>query len=164
MGAPELYPRYHAWVSPECVSTTPATGLEEPISSVLGQAVFMSGLRTSTSHLENSGMLTRSIFHSWNKDLAYRRATAMGGEFKKKGVNMLLGPVVGPIGRVVESGRYWEGMYMNTLIRLVLPPSRLMRSGFSVDPYLCGSLVYETVSGVQGAGVITSTKVHARPC
>lgn len=33
----------------------------------------------------------------------------MGGEFRRKGVNVLLGPVVGPVGRVVEGGRNWEG-------------------------------------------------------
>lgn len=33
----------------------------------------------------------------------------MGGEFKAKGVNVLLGPVVGPLGRVVLDGRMWEG-------------------------------------------------------
>lgn len=33
----------------------------------------------------------------------------MGGEFKTKGVNVLLGPVVGPLGRVVTDGRMWEG-------------------------------------------------------
>ena len=62
----------------------------------------------------------------------------MGGEFRKKGVNMLLGPVVGPAGRVVLSGRNWEG--------------------FSVDPYLSGALVYETIEGIQEQGVMTSTK------
>ncbi len=62
----------------------------------------------------------------------------MGGEFKKKGVNVLLGPVVGPAGRTVLSGRNWEG--------------------FSVDPYLSGALVQKTVAAIQGAGVITSTK------
>ncbi|KAF3012825.1 hypothetical protein G7054_g4176 [Neopestalotiopsis clavispora] len=75
---------------------------------------------------------------SWNKDLTRQRAVAMGNEFRKKGVNVLLGPVVGPIGRVTQGGRNWEG--------------------FSVDPYLSGGLVYETVSGVQSTGVITSTK------
>ena len=75
---------------------------------------------------------------SWNRDLAQQRAEGMGAEFKKKGVNVMLGPVVGPIGRTVRSGRYWEGV--------------------SVDPYLSGALVYETVVGAQQAGVITSTK------
>jgi beta-glucosidase len=63
----------------------------------------------------------------------------MGAEFRRKGVNLLLGPVIGPLGRVVESGRNWEG--------------------FSTDPYLAGALVYETVDGVQSSGVGTSTKV-----
>ena len=35
--------------------------------------------------------------------------------------------------------------------------------GFASDPYLSGALVYETVSAVQAAGVITSTKVHRIP-
>jgi beta-glucosidase len=67
----------------------------------------------------------------------------MGGEFKTKGVNVLLGPVVGPSGRVATGGRNWES--------------------FSLDPYLSGALVFETVTGVQEAGVITSTKVCATP-
>lgn len=32
----------------------------------------------------------------------------MANEFKKKGVHVLLGPVVGPMGRVVSGGRNWE--------------------------------------------------------
>ncbi|KAM7199207.1 putative glycoside hydrolase [Naviculisporaceae sp. PSN 640] len=75
---------------------------------------------------------------SWNKKLARERGSGMGGEFKIKGVNVLLGPVVGPAGRVLLGGRNWEG--------------------FSIDPYLAGSLVAETVSAIQGEGVITSTK------
>ena len=47
---------------------------------------------------------------SWNKALARQRGAGMGGEFRTKGVNVLLGPVVGPLGRVVLSGRNWEGM------------------------------------------------------
>ncbi|EON95603.1 putative glycoside hydrolase family 3 protein [Phaeoacremonium minimum UCRPA7] len=75
---------------------------------------------------------------SWNRDLAKERAVGMGSEFRKKGVNVLLGPVVGPAGRTIKSGRIWEG--------------------FSIDPYLSGALVYDTVIGVQDVGVITSTK------
>ncbi|EAQ85871.1 hypothetical protein CHGG_07124 [Chaetomium globosum CBS 148.51] len=75
---------------------------------------------------------------SWNKVLARQRGFGMGGEFKTKGVNVLLGPVIGPAGRVVLNGRNWEG--------------------FSSDPYLSGALAHETVTAVQAAGVITSTK------
>ncbi|KAJ5477490.1 hypothetical protein N7539_007634 [Penicillium diatomitis] len=75
---------------------------------------------------------------SWNKTLAYERGWHMGGEFKKKGVNVALGPVVGPLGRVVSGGRNWEG------------PSN--------DPYLGGAIAAATVKGTQDQGVITSVK------
>ncbi|CZS89983.1 related to Probable beta-glucosidase M [Rhynchosporium graminicola] len=75
---------------------------------------------------------------TWNKKLAYQRALHMGAEFKAKGVQIALGPVVGPIGRVAEGGRNWEG--------------------FSNDPYLCGVLAAETVRGIQENGVAASTK------
>jgi beta-glucosidase len=45
---------------------------------------------------------------------------------------------VGPIGRITTGGRNWEA--------------------FSVDPYLSGSLVYETIDGMQSSGVIASVK------
>lgn len=63
----------------------------------------------------------------------------MAGEFRRKGTNVVLGPVVGPLGRLAGDGRLWEG--------------------FSVDPYLSGQLVYETVTGFQSQGIITSVKV-----
>jgi len=49
----------------------------------------------------------------------YSRAYALGTEFKKKGVNVALAPVAGPLGRAPAAGRNWEG--------------------FSVDPYLAGT-------------------------
>ncbi|KAL3496280.1 glycosyl hydrolase family 3 N terminal domain-containing protein [Aspergillus germanicus] len=75
---------------------------------------------------------------SWNSDLAYKKALAQGGEFRRKGVNVMLGPSVGPLGRVVTGGRNWEG--------------------YSVDPYLSGILVKQTVLGTQKAGVVPTTK------
>jgi len=33
----------------------------------------------------------------------------MANEFKVKGVNIALGPVVGPLGRIATGGRNWEG-------------------------------------------------------
>ena len=50
---------------------------------------------------------------SWNKQLTSARAQYMGAEFKRKGVNVALGPVVGPIGRIARMGRNWEGEYRN---------------------------------------------------
>jgi beta-glucosidase len=66
----------------------------------------------------------------------------MGAEAKRKGVNIILGPVVGPAGRVVQGGRNWEG--------------------FSVDPYLSRSLVYESIFALQAAGVTATTKVRTK--
>ncbi|KAJ5157094.1 uncharacterized protein N7482_008194 [Penicillium canariense] len=75
---------------------------------------------------------------SWNKSLAYERGWHMGGEFRKKGVQVALGPVVGPLGRTTTGGRNWEG------------PSN--------DPYLGGAIAAATVQGIQEQGVITSVK------
>jgi beta-glucosidase len=77
---------------------------------------------------------------SWNRTLAYDRANHMGAEFKKKGVHIALGPVVGPLGRLATGGRDWEGA--------------------SNDPYLAGVIAGETVKGIQDAGVMTSLKVR----
>lgn len=77
--------------------------------------------------------------NSWNKDLARKRGIALGGENRRKGVNVMLGPVVGPAWTVVKGGRNWEGS--------------------SADPYLSGVLAAETVQGVQSQNVMTSVKV-----
>ncbi|RDL36481.1 uncharacterized protein BP5553_05833 [Venustampulla echinocandica] len=47
---------------------------------------------------------------SWNKHLTKRLANAMAGEFRTKGINVALGPVVGPMGRIAKGGRNWEGI------------------------------------------------------
>jgi beta-glucosidase len=70
-----------------------------------------------------------SLGASWNRALVLQKAQFMGREFKDKGVNVVLGPVIGPLGRIAEGGRNWEG--------------------FSNDPYLSGELIYEAVSGIQ---------------
>lgn len=62
----------------------------------------------------------------------------MGSEHRGKGVDVQLGPVVGPLGRNPKGGRNWEG--------------------FSPDPVLSGIAVAETVRGIQDAGVIACTK------
>ncbi|KAF7185498.1 Beta-glucosidase 1 [Pseudocercospora fuligena] len=69
---------------------------------------------------------------AWSRGFAIARGVAMGEEFRDKGVNGLLGPVAGPLGRSSEGGRNWEG--------------------FSPDPYLTGVLFAETVRGIQSTG------------
>jgi beta-glucosidase-like glycosyl hydrolase len=75
---------------------------------------------------------------TWDRDLIYARALAMGQEHHDKGVTVQLGPVCGPIGRAPEGGRNWEG--------------------FAPDPVLSGIAVAESVKGIQDAGVVACVK------
>ncbi|KAK5019764.1 putative beta-glucosidase A [Cryomyces antarcticus] len=75
---------------------------------------------------------------TWSRTLFNARGSAMGSEHRGKGVDVQLGPVAGPLGRVPEGGRNWEG--------------------FSPDPVLTGVAMAETIKGIQGAGVIACAK------
>nr|6SZ6_A Chain A, Beta-glucosidase [Thermochaetoides thermophila] len=75
---------------------------------------------------------------TWDRTLFYKRGYAMGKEARGKGINVLLGPVAGPLGRMPAGGRNWEG--------------------FSPDPVLTGIAMAETVKGIQDAGVIACAK------
>jgi len=79
-----------------------------------------------------------TIAAAWDRGEWYRRGYQMGQEHRAKGVDVQLGPVVGPLGRNPKGGRNWEG--------------------FSPDPYLSGIAVADTVRGIQDAGVIACTK------
>ena len=68
---------------------------------------------------------------TWDRGLMYRRAKAIGLEQKGKGVNIVLAPSAGPLGRHAAGGRNWEG--------------------YSPDPYLSGIGFAETVKGIQDA-------------
>ncbi|KAI5204983.1 hypothetical protein E4T42_02997 [Aureobasidium subglaciale] len=75
---------------------------------------------------------------SWDKGLIYTRGLYMAQEFRGKGANVALGPVVGPLGRHGRGGRNWEG--------------------FSPDPYLSGVAVEQTIWGMQSTGVQACVK------
>jgi hypothetical protein len=49
----------------------------------------------------------------------------MAQEFRAKGVNIALGPVVGPLGRVATGGRNWEGKPWGLALRPSLKPQLL---------------------------------------
>jgi hypothetical protein len=65
------------------------------------------------------------------------RGLALGQEFKGKGVNIALGPMMN-MGRVAQGGRNWEG--------------------FGADPFLTGESAYETILGLQNGGVQATAK------
>lgn len=110
-----------------------------PILSAASPAAYTLGRGVSKEVFQFHDMILTVVCYSWNRKLTRERGLAMGGEFKKKGVNVLLGPVAGPLGRIALGGRNWEG--------------------FGPDPYLAGALVYKSIEGIQSQGVITSTKV-----
>ena len=61
----------------------------------------------------------------------------MGQEHVGKGVNIALGPMMN-MGRVAQAGRNWEGP--------------------GADPFLSGEFSYETILGMQEAGVQACAK------
>ncbi|KAI1068150.1 hypothetical protein LB507_004296 [Fusarium sp. FIESC RH6] len=75
---------------------------------------------------------------TFNRKLMYERGHAHGKEAKGKGVNVILGPAIGPLGRAPAGGRNWEG--------------------FGPDPYLQGIAGAETIRGIQDAGVMATIK------
>ncbi|KAI9763179.1 MAG: hypothetical protein M1840_000845, partial [Geoglossum simile] len=79
-----------------------------------------------------------TIGATWDRDLMYVRGAALGAEARGKGVNIQLGPSVGPLGRCPWAGRN--------------------RESFGADPYLQGVAGYLTVKGMQSNGVIATTK------
>lgn len=46
---------------------------------------------------------------TFDRSLMRRFGDAMGMEYYKKGINVALLPVAGPLGRVARGGRNWEG-------------------------------------------------------
>jgi len=82
-----------------------------------------------------AGISTAATF---SRRLIRARGLAMGREFRGKGVDVQLGPAVGPLGMFPEGGRNWEG--------------------FGPDPYLAGVSTAETVKGIQEGGVVACVK------
>ncbi|KAL4810907.1 glycoside hydrolase superfamily [Aspergillus unguis] len=75
---------------------------------------------------------------TFDKDLMYERGVGLGEEARGKGVNVLLGPSVGPMGRKPRGGRNWEG--------------------FGFDPVLQAIGCAETIKGMQSTGAIACLK------
>ncbi|KAI5780794.1 beta-glucosidase-related glycosidase [Geopyxis carbonaria] len=69
---------------------------------------------------------------TWDEELIYARGLAIGEEARAKGVHVILGPSVGPLGRSPLGGRNWEG--------------------FGADAYLQGRAARQGVAGIQAAG------------
>ncbi|KAH9921655.1 beta-glucosidase [Fomitopsis serialis] len=81
-----------------------------------------------------AGIMTAA---TWNRTAMRLRGQQMGEEFRGKGVNVQLGPMMN-MGRVAQGGRNWEG--------------------FGTDAFLSGEAAYETTLGIQSAGVQACAK------
>ncbi|KAK1976064.1 glycosyl hydrolase family 3 N terminal domain-containing protein [Colletotrichum cereale] len=75
---------------------------------------------------------------TWDRNLSHAYGVALGAEFRGKGINVGLGPVGGPLGRIARGGRNWEGL--------------------SNDPYLSSAGVGGVTKGMQDAGTIACPK------
>ena len=68
------------------------------------------GVRDTDFNSAFSAQVT--IAATWDRYLMRQRGIDMGKEHKLKGVDIQLGPVVGPLGRAPEGGRNWEGQHI----------------------------------------------------
>lgn len=79
-----------------------------------------------------------TVGSTWSKQLMYERGKAQGREARLKGVHVLLGPSMGPLGRMPAGGRNWEG--------------------FGSDPVLQGIAAAQIIKGIQEQGVMATAK------
>ncbi|MCJ1310326.1 hypothetical protein MMC25_003989 [Agyrium rufum] len=122
------------WSQDLCVgNTAPATGVGFPGLCLQDGPL---GIRFADHATAFPAGIT--VGATWNRTLMYARGRAHGYESRKKGVNVILGPAMGPLGRMPAGGRNWEG--------------------FGSDPVLQGVAAYETIRGIQDQGVIATAK------
>ena len=93
------------WLSSECVGNTeavPAIGLpsiclqDGPLGIRFAQGVtaFPAGIQAGAT---------------WDRSLMRSRGKAIGEEARALGVHVILGPAAGPLGKIPNGGRNWEG-------------------------------------------------------
>jgi len=121
------------WQKGKCVGNTPA------IDRVGYPGLCLEDSPTGVRFTDKASAFPAGInvATTWNKTLIYERSLAMGAEFRGKGVNVALTPMMN-IGRVAAGGRNWEG--------------------FGADPYLTGEAAYWSVLGIQANGVLACAK------
>ncbi|KAA1468626.1 glycoside hydrolase family 3 protein [Dentipellis sp. KUC8613] len=121
------------WQKGNCVGNTPA------ISSINfpGLCLEDSPLGVRYADFVSAFPPGINIAATFNRTLMRQRGEALGAEFRGKGVHVALGPDMNLM-RAPAAGRNWEG--------------------FGGDPYLSGEGAFETVTGIQSAGVQACAK------
>lgn len=122
------------WATNLCVGNTgPATNVGFPMLCLQDGPL---GIRFADNATAWPAGIT--VGATWNKDLMYKRGKALAREHRLKGINVLLGPAMGPLGRMPGGGRNWEG--------------------FGPDPVLAGIAAAQTIKGIQDEGVMATAK------
>ncbi|PLW09680.1 hypothetical protein PCANC_13629 [Puccinia coronata f. sp. avenae] len=135
--------------------------LDEKISLIQGQGMFTGPCAGTTPSINGSVMIPEicmqdgpaglrevddfvtgfpagiSVAATWNRTLMQQRGIALGEEWKAKGAHVFLGPAM-DVTRSPQGGRSWES--------------------FGADSYINGEAAYETIKGVQSAGVQACAK------
>ncbi|KAI1766711.1 glycoside hydrolase family 3 protein [Hypoxylon sp. FL1150] len=118
----------------------PAVGNTGPAINVGFPALYLQDGPLGIRFADNSTAFPAGVTvgATWNKELMYQWGNAHAVEARKKGVNVILGPCIGPLGRMPAGGRNWEG--------------------FGADPYLQGIAAAESIKGIQDEGVMATIK------
>ena len=106
-----MTPQERAGITVGWPATTGCSGEIPPISRLNwpGMCLVDAGNGVRNTDFVNGWPSGIHVGAAWNRNLTYQRGLYMGKEFRAKGVNIMLGPVVGPLGRVARGGRNWEG-------------------------------------------------------
>eukprot|EP00026_Physarum_polycephalum_P003732 Phypoly_transcript_03746.p1 GENE.Phypoly_transcript_03746~~Phypoly_transcript_03746.p1 ORF type:complete len:751 (+),score=112.06 Phypoly_transcript_03746:59-2311(+) len=121
------------WANGVCVGNTPAI----PSINFPGLCLQDSPTGVRFTDFASAFPAAINVAATWDRNLTFQRAAAMGAEYRGKGVNVALAPMMN-MGRVAAGGRNWEG--------------------FGADPYLTGEGAIQSVWGIQSQGVIATAK------
>ncbi|KAI0293191.1 glycoside hydrolase family 3 protein [Multifurca ochricompacta] len=119
------------WQGGRCVGNTP------PVGDFPGLCLEDSPLGVIRADFVTAFPAAINAATTWKRSLLRARGVAMGQEHVGKGVNIVLGPMMN-LGRIAQAGRNWEG--------------------FGADPFLASTGAYETILGLQSAGVQACAK------
>ncbi|TFK76897.1 glycoside hydrolase family 3 protein [Pluteus cervinus] len=121
------------WQKGHCVGNTPA------ISSISFPGLCLQdgplGVRYADQISAFPALI--NVGSTFNRTLARQYGVQLGSEFRGKGVNVALGPMMNIV-RAPAAGRNWEG--------------------FGADPYLSGEGAFQYITGMQSQGVQATAK------
>ncbi|KAL6796240.1 family 3 glycoside hydrolase [Trichoderma sp. SZMC 28013] len=118
----------------------PCVGNTSPVSKIGYPSLCLQDGPLGVRYSSGSTAFTPGVqaASTWDLNLIRERGQFIGQEVRDTGIHVTLGPVAGPLGKTPQGGRNWEG--------------------FSVDPYLTGLAMAQTINGIQSVGVQATAK------